>query len=489
MGTAGSTEPVLANRLTVGHGSSDTASATQIQHTALTTKTEQALQGVAQLSHKHRTSLIAGAVLVMAGFAMTAVAVAPLVNEQTVAQRVVVETLQVSGVEAQLSELSTHEFTLNRSDITRSTDTAETLLSRLGVLDPTAAAFIRGDYTARQLMSGRGGKMVQAQFDGNSRLEQLIARFPSDQPELAKTHFKRLTLTRISGRWQALISTAAYGTQMRLASGTIRNTLFAATDESGLPDSVAAQLAEIFSPDIDFHRQLRQGDTFSVVYETLTADGESVAWNEGAGRVAAAEFINSGKTHQAIWFESTAGRGSYYGEDGRSRKRSFLASPLEFSRVTSGFAMRFHPILQTWRQHNGVDYGAPAGTPVRVVADGVVDFAGWKNGYGNVVEVKHGGEKSTFYAHLSRIDVRRGQRTEQGQRIGAVGSTGWATGPHLHFEFRIAGKHQDPLRAAKDTQTTPLDATSRNRFAEVVRQVQGHLDVAETLSSRQARFE
>lgn len=455
----------------------------------MTPPTDQALKGIAQFSQQHRKSLIAGAVVAMAGFAMTAVAVAPLVNEQTVAQRVIVESVQVRGVEAQLSELSTHEITLNRSDITRSTDTPETLLSRLGVLDPAATAFIRSDFTARQLLAGRGGKMVQAQFDGSGRLEQLIARFPSEQPELVKTHFKRLTLARVSGRWQALISTAAYGTQMRLASGTIRNTLFAATDESGLPDSVAAQLAEIFAPDIDFHRQLRQGDTFSVVYEALTADGEAVAWNEGAGRISAAEFVNGGKTHQAIWFAGTDGRGGYYGADGRSRKRSFLASPLEFSRVTSGFAMRFHPIMQTWRQHNGVDYGAPTGTPVRSVADGVVEFAGWKNGYGNVVEVKHGGEKSTFYAHLSRIDVRRGQRTEQGQRIGAVGSTGWATGPHLHFEFRIAGKHQDPLRVARASETVPLDAGARNRFTEVARQVQVQLDVAETLSSRQARFE
>ena len=127
-------------------------------------------------------------------------------------------------------------------------------------------------------------------------------------------------------------------------------------------------------------------------------------------------------------------------------RRAFLASPMEFSRVTSGFAMRFHPILQTWRAHLGVDYGAPTGTPVRTVGDGVVEFAGVQNGYGNVVQVEHGNDRSTLYAHLSRIDVRKGQRVEQGQRIGAVGATGWATGPHLHFEFRVNGEHQDPLR-------------------------------------------
>jgi murein DD-endopeptidase MepM/ murein hydrolase activator NlpD len=151
--------------------------------------------------------------------------------------------------------------------------------------------------------------------------------------------------------------------------------LFAATDEAGLPDAVSpARLADIFAADIDFHRELRKGDTFNLVYEALTADGEPVAWNEGAGRVLAAEFVNAGRTHQAVWFVGGDGRGSYYGADGRSRKRAFLASPVEFSRVTSGFAMRMHPVLQRMRQHNGVDYGAPVGTPVRSVADGVVNL-------------------------------------------------------------------------------------------------------------------
>jgi murein DD-endopeptidase MepM/ murein hydrolase activator NlpD len=157
--------------------------------------------------------------------------------------------------------------------------------------------------------------------------------------------------------------------------------------------------------------------------------------------VLAAEFVNAGRTHQAVWFVDGQGRGAYFGPDGLSRRRAFLASPLEFSRVTSGFAMRFHPLLKSWRAHLGVDYGAPTGTAVRSVGDGVVHFAGRQNGYGNVVEVQHGNERSTLYAHLSRIDVRKGQRVEQGESLGAVGATGWATGPHLHFEFRVAGHH------------------------------------------------
>jgi murein DD-endopeptidase MepM/ murein hydrolase activator NlpD len=148
--------------------------------------------------------------------------------------------------------------------------------------------------------------------------------------------------------------------------------------------------------------------------------------------------------------------------------------------------MRFHPLQQRWRQHLGVDYAAPVGTPVRSVGDGVVSFAGWQNGYGKTIEVDHGGGKTTLYAHLSRHDVRKGQRIQQGQRVGAVGMTGWTTGPHLHFEFRVNGTHQDPLRIAKSAEAVVLDAASRPRFDEVVRSVRGKLELAESLTTASA---
>ena len=462
---------------------------TTVTDPPLNLQSSSASQGIQAFSQRHRVALVAAAVVLMAGFALTAVAVAPLVADANpMPQRWVAETVQPQGMASQLLELAAQDLTLNRSDITRSTDSAEALLARLGVRDPAAALFIRSDATARQLLAGRGGKMVRAQFDADGQLQQLVARYPGDKSEQQPTQFTRLSLVRVGGRWSARTAAVPYGTQMRLASGTIRSTLFAATDESGLPDVVAGQLSEIFSTDIDFHRQLRPGDTFSVVYEALTADDEPVAWNEGAGRVAAAEFINGGRAYSAVWFAGADGRGGYYSIDGRSKKRAFLASPMEFSRVTSGFAMRLHPLLQSWRQHNGVDYSAPLGTPVRAVGDGVVDFAGWRNGYGNVVEVLHGNGRSTLYAHLSRVDVRKGQRAEQGQRLGAVGSTGWATGPHLHFEFRVDGLHQDPLRVARAGETMPLDAAARARFQQVLHVVQARLNVAETLG-RRARVE
>jgi murein DD-endopeptidase MepM/ murein hydrolase activator NlpD len=316
-----------------------------------------------------------------------------------------------------------------------------------------------------------------------------VGRYPAERSEQLKTHFTRLTVSRTGGQWLARVETAPLDAQARLGSGTILSTLFAATDEARLPDAVATQISEIFATDVDFHRELHKGDTFSVVYEALTADGEPVPWNEGAGRVLAAEFVNGGKVHQAVWFSGANGRGGYFGPDGSSRRRVFLASPMEFSRVTSGFAMRFHPLLQTWRAHLGVDYGAPIGTAVRSVGDGSVEFAGWQNGYGNVVQVMHGGERSTLYAHLSRIEVKKGQHIEQGQKLGAVGMTGWATGPHLHFEFRLRGQYQDPLTVAKSAEPMSLDPGSRVKFAELARVVQTRLDIAESMAGVRGRFE
>ena len=446
------------------------------------------LQTALRRLQRHRRSAIAAAVTSLAGFGITAVAIAPLAPDASqLPQRLVTESIQPESLPAQLEALALHGLSLRRSDITRGTDTASGLLARLGVNDPSAEAFLRSDRTASLLLRGRGGKMVQAEATDDGRLVELVGRFPSDRPEQIKTHFTRMTLARVNGQWQARLDTLPYDSRLRLASGSIRSSLFAATDDAGLPDAVASQLAEIFAGDIDFHRQLRKGDTFSVVYESLTADGEPVPWNEGAGRVTAAEFISNGRAYHAVWFTPVDGKGGYYGMDGQSRRRAFLASPMEFSRITSGFAQRFHPLLQSWRKHLGVDYGAPTGTPVRSVGDGVVSFAGWQNGYGNVVQLQHDKSRETLYAHLSRINVRKGQRVEQGQHIGLVGSTGWSTGPHLHFEFRVNGQHQDPLLIAKAADTVALDAASRAKFAEMLGTVRSKLQLAETVSPRHAK--
>jgi murein DD-endopeptidase MepM/ murein hydrolase activator NlpD len=179
-----------------------------------------------------------------------------------------------------------------------------------------------------------------------------------------------------------------------------------------------------------------------------------------------------------MWFEEptvtnethASHKGGYYTLAGESLRRAFLAAPLAFSRITSGFKMRFHPILQVWKAHLGVDYAAPAGTTVRSVGDGVVEFAGVQKGFGNVVKVKHPSQISTVYAHLSRINVHLGQPVSQGQNVGLVGTTGWSTGPHLHFEYRVNGVYQDPQSVARRNETVPLTAALKPVFDKAAAQ-------------------
>jgi len=389
----------------------------------------------------------------------------------------------------QSEALDVHRFRLFRSDLTRSTDTADTLLKRLGINDPAAAAFLRADAYAQKSLLGRVGRSVTAEASDTNTLLKLSARWsPEDDGR-----FTRLVVERQGTGFSSKLETAPLTASIRMASGIIRTSLFAATDDARIPDAVAIQIAEIFSGDIDFHRSLRKGDRFSVVYETLEGDGEPLR----AGRVLSAEFVNGGKTYQAMWFQEPDARaatpleaghathgltkGGYYTLDGQSLRRAYLTSPLEFSRVTSGFKMRFHPILQQWRAHLGVDYAAPTGTPVRSVGDGVVEFAGVQNGFGNVVYIKHRNSHTTVYAHLSRISVKRGQTVNQGQNIGATGATGWATGPHLHFEFRVNGKHQDPLTIARQSETIPVSAAAKPAFLRSATEVRQQLLAAASL--------
>jgi murein DD-endopeptidase MepM/ murein hydrolase activator NlpD len=366
-------------------------------------------------------------------------------------------------------------FILYRTELTRPDDTWATLLQRLGVQDPQAAAFLRRDPQAAQVWRGRAGKLVSVELDDDGRLLRLSARWlPRDDSPF----FQRLSVTPGQGReggWQARLESASFTTSVRLASGTIRTSLFAATDAARLPDTIASQLADLFGNDIDFRRDLRVGDQFSVVYEALEADGEVLRY----GRLLGAEFVNAGRRHQLVWFQPPGGKGGYYNFKGESLQRAFLTSPLAFSRVSSGYGMRFHPVYGDQRQHLGVDYAAPHGTAVRSVADGTVSFAGWQRGYGNVVMLQHKQNRKTVYAHLSRIDVRQGQRIEQGQTLGAVGATGTATGPHLHFEYIVDGKHRDPLTLARDNPGgEPIEARWRTAFERVAASMREQLAAA-----------
>ena len=447
------------------------------------------LQAATSLLRRHPKRITGTLAALLLGTGVTAFGVAPLAPDAAdLPVRQILEAVQSLPTEAQTEALGSFQFKLFRNETTRSTDTADLLLRRLNIDDAAAAAFLRSDANGRLTLMGRPGKSVTVEATDRNQLLKLTVRWAIDDEE----KFTRLVVERAADNsFSSRVETAAYTSSTQLASGTIRTSLFAATDDAGIPDAVAVQIAEIFSGDIDFHRALRKGDRFSVVYETLEADGEALR----TGRVLSTEFVNGGKKLQAMWFREPASglgagaasaKGDYYTLDGQSLRRAYLASPMEFSRISSGFKMRFHPILQTWRAHLGVDYAAPTGTAVRSVGDGVIEFAGVQNGFGNVVFVKHRNNHTTVYAHLSRIGVQRGQSVSQGQQLGAVGSTGWATGPHLHFEFRVNGMHQDPMNIAKQSETIPLSAAAQPLFRQIAGNVRQQLQAAADMTQVRA---
>ena len=444
--------------------------------TGLFVATEKLLSRAAHaLEHhpKHVTALIAALLLGGGGGAFAVASLDP--DPSTVPVRQVLEAVQPLAVQDQVQALDGHSFNLFRSDVTRASDTVDTLLARLGIDDAHAAAYLRNDPTFRTQLLGRAGRVLTGEASATQALRKLSARWaPEDDGS-----FKRLVVERTAGgQFASRVEIAPLVAATRMGSATIRSSLFAAADDARIPDRVVEQIVQIFSGDIDFHRSLQRGDRFNVVYEALEADGEPLR----TGRVLSVEFVNKGRLYQAIWFQEPGTKGSYYTPDGKSLDTSYLASPMEFSRVTSGFAMRFHPVLHKWKAHLGTDYGAAMGTPVRAVGDGVVQFAGEQNGFGNVVIVKHNNTDETLYAHLSRINVRPGQLITQGQHVGAVGQTGWATGPHLHFEFRVNGIHKNPSDIAKHGDAVPLSAAARPQFDKLANFMRTQLAAAASVA-------
>jgi murein DD-endopeptidase MepM/ murein hydrolase activator NlpD len=355
--------------------------------------------------------------------------------EAPIAQRAVLETLPISvNLDA---ETPTGEF-WSEERFTRG-DTFAALLSRLGV-NPSEFDLLRRSSLSRNPLRGLNpGTTVQARVTAAGELQSLWYVVGSNRV---------VTLNREGNDFRSSDQAAQLTRREVMKSGEIRSSLFAATDAADVPDNVAGQIADIFAGDVDFHRDLRRGDRFSVIYETYDFNGRETR----SGRVLAAEFVNQGRTFRAQWYPEADGTsdGSYYTPDGRNLRKAFLRSPLEFSRVSSGFGMRMHPIQQSWRAHTGVDYASPSGTRIRATGDGVVDSIGGQGGYGNVVVLRHNGGITTWYAHMSGFarGLTRGSRVSQGDVIGYVGQTGWATGPHLHYEFRINDRHRNPLTIA-----------------------------------------
>jgi murein DD-endopeptidase MepM/ murein hydrolase activator NlpD len=265
-----------------------------------------------------------------------------------------------------------------------------------------------------------------------------------------------------NGAYRAYVKPLKFETRRAFASGSIRDSLFQAGQGAGLSDGLVLQLATIFGWDVDFSLDLRKGDRFSVVYEQKYRNGEKIA----NGDILAAEFVNQGHRYRTIGYRDSEGHMRYYTPAGNSVERQFLRSPVQFSRISSRYTRRrYHPILKRWRAHTGVDYAARTGTPVHATATGRIVSRRWHGGYGKTVIIQHGSKYSTLYGHLSRF--ARGQRSgslvHQGEVIGYVGHTGLATGPHLHYEFRVYGHHRNPL-TVRLPKAAPILAAYREEF-------------------------
>lgn len=333
-------------------------------------------------------------------------------------------------------------------------DTVGKRLHAMGVSSDTVSALLNNQIARPVLTTIYPGQRMTLSFDESNDLISL---------EQALSETQHLLIRKDGpAEYAGEIVDVPVVTHVKYAYGTIDDSFFLAGQKSGLDDNLIIELVNIFGYDIDFALDIQPNDRFALLYEERYAGDKQIS----PGRILAAEFVNGGRVYQAIRFEDNDGHADYYAPDGKALKKAFLRSPVKFSRISSHFSTgRRHPILNTIRAHRGVDYAAPAGTPVKASGDGKVVFAGRKNGYGNCVILQHGREYTTLYAHLSRFasPLRVGNKVEQGQTIGYVGMTGLATAPHLHYEFRINGVHQNPLSAALPT-SEPIPSKYRERY-------------------------
>jgi len=393
---------------------------------------------------------------VVAAFGVAPDTATERIKRQTIVQDLTLDQIQPSD---------SGNFDFWREERIGRGETLTSLLVRLGINNEDIREFLGAAREVRALGRLVPGQSVLARVTANGRL--ITFRYLVTDSTL-------VMVNRVEGRLKATEQAAKIEIRPIMRSGGIQASLFGATDAADIPDRIASDMAEIFSGDIDFHRDLRRGDHFSVIYEARYFDGQMV----GTGRILAAEFINQSKPYLAIYFKDPQGHDGYYGADGKSLRHAFLKSPMPFNRISSGFSLaRYHPILQRMRAHKGIDYAAPVGTPVRAVADATVLSAGKQGGYGNLIVLKHQGLFSSAYGHLSRYakGVRRGAHIHQGEVIGYVGMTGLATGPHLHYEFRVDGVQRNPLTMKLPT-SNPLEARDRVLFTALSRQFESSLD-------------
>ena len=363
------------------------------------------------------------------------------------------------------------EALVSRSVTVRSGHSLYVLFKKIGLSANMLAQLVGSGSDGRQLKRLHPGQRIEFFLDTDNELQRLVYH---------RSKTESIRFERTGQGFQSVVIDTPLEPRVATAKGEIADSLYLAGRDAGLSDRVIMELAEIYGWDIDFVLDIRSGDKFTVIYEELYKDGEKVK----DGPILAAEFVNQGRLIRALRYTDERGTTSYYTPEGKSMRKAFLRSPLNFTRISSPFNLRRkHPVLHTLRAHRGVDYAAPRGTPVKASGHGTVDFVGRKGGYGKAVILRHGSMYTTVYAHLSRYakGIRAGRRVDQGQVIGYVGSTGLATGPHLHYEFRVRGVQKNPLKV-RLPEAEPIDKKYLEDFLAETHPMMVQLD---TLSSTQ----
>jgi len=347
----------------------------------------------------------------------------------------------------------------------RSGDSLALIFPKLGLSANLLHRIVSSNKTAAQLAHIKPGETLRAALDADNNLHELI---------LEQNAVRSLKITPNGDTFSAKIIERQLEARTTHVTGWVTNSLFVSAQKAGLSDRLIMELANIFGWDIDFSLEIRAGDKFSVIYQEDFLDGKK--YRDGA--ILAAEFINRGKTFRAIRYKDASGREDYYSPDGKSVRKAFLRSPVDFRRISSRFQKsRWHPVLGKKRPHRGVDYAASTGTPIKASGDGKIIWRARKGGYGRAVMIEHGGGIVTLYGHMSRYasKQRRGTRVKQGQTIGYVGKSGLASGPHLHYEFRINGSHRNPL-TVKLPAASPIAKKYRADFQEKTAPLLAHLE-------------
>ncbi|WP_275097753.1 OapA family protein [Sedimenticola hydrogenitrophicus] len=350
-------------------------------------------------------------------------------------------------------------------------DSLALIFSRLKLSPNLLHRIVNSSKEAKTLANIRPGEAIKVRIDQQGDLLELVHK---------QSEIRSLQILPTDESFAAQINDRSLEKRIASAAGTITSSLYMGAQRAGLSDALTMELANIFGWDIDFALEIRAGDQFSLIYEEEYLDGKKYR----NGPILAAEFVNQGKVFRAIRFEDDEGYSSYYSPEGESMRKAFLRAPVDFRRISSRFTKaRYHPVLGKKRPHMGVDYAAATGTPIKASGDGRVIFRGTKGGYGRTVMIKHGSQYTTLYAHMSKFrgNVNNGSRVRQGQVIGYVGQSGLATGPHLHYEFRVNGVHRNPL-TIKLPAAEPLAKDHRAKFAQISSQLLAELDlIAKTM--------